>query len=87
MSNSRAKGLIQFTLPQSKLRKVKILILSSHLCLGIQSGIVPSDLPMENLYATCSFLILATCPAHHIILHLAARILFDEEYKVHRMYK
>ena len=69
-----------------KLLKVKILILASHLCSGLKTGLIPSDLPMETLFATRSFLIRATYPAHHIILHLATRIMFDEEYKVHSMH-
>ena len=41
-----------------------ILILSTHLRLGLQSGIFPSGFPIKNLYIPLSSPIRATCPAH-----------------------
>jgi len=48
-----------------------ILILSSHLRLGLQSGLFPSCFPTKTLSSP----IRATCPAH-LILHLITRIKF-----------
>jgi len=56
-----------------------VLILSSHLCLGLPSCPFPSYLPTETL---CTPLptIRATCPAHLFLLDLVTRTILDEEY-------
>jgi hypothetical protein len=41
-----------------------ILILSTHLRLGLPSGLISSDLPTDNLYAFFFLPIHATCTAH-----------------------
>ncbi|PNF37612.1 hypothetical protein B7P43_G11949 [Cryptotermes secundus] len=47
-----------------------ILMLSTHLCLGLPSGIFPSGFPTDILYGFLISSIHATCHAHLILLHL-----------------
>jgi len=58
-----------------------ILILSLHLCFGLQSGLFPSCFPIKD---TQSFLIAfkhATFPANLTLLHFATQIICGEQYK------
>ena len=57
-----------------------ILILSSHLCLSLPSGLFPSGFPIKALFVPPLSPICATCPAHLILLDLITWIIFDEEY-------
>jgi len=61
-----------------------IFILSSHLLLGLQSGLFSSGFPTETLYATLFPPIRTTCPAHLILLDLITRIIFGKEYRTYR---
>jgi hypothetical protein len=57
-------------------------MLSSHLCLGLPSGLLPSGLPTKMLYAPLTSPMRATCPAAHLILlALITLTILGEEYK------
>ena len=58
-----------------------ILILSTHLCLGLPSGLLPSGFPSKTLHTPLSSPIRATCPAHLILLDFITRTILGEEYK------
>ena len=45
------------------------LILSSHLCLCLPSGLIAYGFPNKTLHTTLLSIIRATCPAHHIHLY------------------
>ena len=58
-----------------------ILILSTHLRLGLSSGLHPCGFPTKTLYTTLSSPIRATCPAHIILLVFITRTILRVEYK------
>ncbi|PNF43097.1 hypothetical protein B7P43_G02301, partial [Cryptotermes secundus] len=77
-SLSRAKA-IQST-PPHPISIRSILILSTHLRLGLPSGLLPSLFPTNILYAFLLSPIRATCPAHLILLYMIILTMLGEEY-------
>ena len=73
-------GPIQFTYPHPTSWR-SILILSTHLHLGLPSGLLPSGFPTTTLYTPLSSHIRATCPAHFILLNFITHTILGEEYK------
>jgi hypothetical protein len=64
--------------PQIPLPQRFILILSSHLHLGLPSGLVPSGFPIKTLYKPLLSPTHATCPAH-LILDFNTRTILGAE--------
>jgi len=58
-----------------------ILILSSHLHLGLPSGLFPSGFPTKNLYTPLLSPIRTTCPAHLILIDFVSRTILRVVYR------
>ena len=58
-----------------------ILILTSHLRLGLPRGLFPSGFPAKTLYTPLLVTIRATCPTHLILFHFITRTILSEEYR------
>ena len=59
-----------------------ILILSSHLRLGLPKGLFPVGLSVKILKAVLPSSILATCPAHLNLVDLITLAILRERYKL-----
>jgi hypothetical protein len=59
-----------------------ILILSSHLCLGLLKGLFPVGLTVKILKALLHTSILATYPVHLNLLDLITLTILGERYKL-----
>jgi hypothetical protein len=59
-----------------------ILIPSSHLLLGLPSGLLPSGFHTKTLYTFLSSPMRATCPAHLIRFDLTCLMISGNEYKL-----
>jgi len=59
-----------------------ILILSSHLSLGLPSGLLPSGFSTKTLYTPLPSPIRATCPAHLILFYFITRTILGEQYRL-----
>ena len=58
-----------------------ILILFTHLRLGLPSGLFPPGFPTKTPYTPLSSPIRATCPVYLILLDFITRIILVEQYK------
>jgi len=55
------------------------ILIFSHLCLGLPSGLLPTGLRTKTLYVPLLSLIHATCHAHLILVYFITWIMFGED--------
>jgi hypothetical protein len=73
--------LIQYT-PSHRISWRLLPTLLSHLCLGLPSGLSPSDYYNKILYTLLFPPMQAICPAYRMLLDFIIQIIFGEEYKL-----
>jgi hypothetical protein len=71
---------IQSTSPHPNSER-STLILSTHLCLGLPSGLLPSGFPTNSLHVFLFSPNHATCSTHLILLDLIILLILGKEYK------
>ena len=69
------------SIPPHPISGRSILISSSHLRLGLPSGLFPSGFHTKTLYTPLLSPIHATCPEHLILLNFIIRTILGEEYR------
>jgi hypothetical protein len=79
LSLSRANSIQSQRTPPTSWRY--ILILSSHLRLGLPNSLFPSGFPTKTLCTPLSSPIRATCPTHLIRLDSTTRTILGKEYR------
>jgi hypothetical protein len=68
--------------PPQPISPRSLFIPSSHLRLGLSSGLFPSGFPTKPLHTFLPCATHATCPAHLILLHLICLIISRDKYKL-----
>jgi len=58
-----------------------ILVLSSHLCIGLPSGLFLSGFPNKTLYAPLLSPVHVTCPAYSFVFDFITQMVFGKEYR------
>ena len=84
---SHSQGLSNYSYPEPNqpnfpISLRSILILSSHLHLGLPKGLFHVGLPVKILKALLPSSILATCPAHLNLMDLITLTILGERYKL-----